>query len=44
MHQQTAGIVWIYIKKENRSRGFNQLELIYKTTTIGLKKYLDTTN
>ena len=33
----------VSVKRENGGRQLVQLELIYKTTTIGLKKYLDTT-
>ena len=43
MHHPRADIVHLYIKRENGGRGLIQLELTYKTTTIGLKKYLDTT-
>ncbi len=32
-----------FIDRENTERELIQLELAYKTTTIGLKKYLDTT-
>ena len=43
MHHPKAGLGRQYIKKENGGRGLIQQELTSKTTTIGLKKYLDTT-
>ena len=43
MHHPKVVIECLYIKWENDGRELIQLELTYKTTTIGLKKYLDTT-
>ena len=43
MHQLRADVERLYVKRENGGRGLIQLELIYKTTTIGLKENLDTT-
>ena len=43
MHHPRADIEHFYIKRENGGRGLIQLELAYKTTTIELKKYLNTT-
>ena len=36
-------LYYMYVKRENGWRGLIQQELIYKTDTIGLKKYLDIT-
>ena len=33
----------LHLKRENSRQGLTQLKLTYKTTTIGLKKYLYTT-
>ena len=35
-----ANIERPYTERENSRRGLNQLEFTFKTTTIGLKKYL----
>ena len=43
MHQPRADIECFYIKRGNDGRGLVQLELTYKTITIGLDKYLSTT-
>ena len=43
MHHPRADIEHLYIKRENGERGLIQAELTYEITTIGLKKYLDTT-
>ena len=43
IHHPRADIERHYVKRENDGRGLIQLELTYKTITIGLKKYLDTT-
>ena len=42
MHHTRADTECLNVKKEN-DRSFIQLELKYKTTAIGLKKYIDTT-
>ena len=42
-HPKADDIECLYIKRENSGRGLIQLEVIHNTTTIGLKKYLDTT-
>ena len=41
MNHPRVDIERLNIKRENGGRGLIQLELIYQTTTIGLKKYLD---
>ena len=43
MHHPRADIKHLYVKRENGGRGLIQLKLTYKTTTVGIKKYLDTT-
>ena len=43
MHHPRADIERLYINWENYGRGLIKLRLIYKTPTIGLKKYLGTT-
>ena len=43
MHHPRVDIEDLYIKRENGERGLIQAELTYEITTIGLKKYLDTT-
>ena len=43
IHHRRADIERFYIKRENDGRNLIQLELIYKTIIIGLKKYLDVT-
>ena len=43
MHHPRADIECLYIKRENDGNIQIQLELTNKTTTLGLKKYLDTT-
>ena len=42
MHHSRADIERLNVKRKNGGKGLVQLELVYKTTTIGLKKYLDT--
>ena len=43
MHHPRADIKHLYVKRENGGRGLIQLKLTYKTTTVGIKKHLDTT-
>ena len=43
MHHPRADTEHSNVKRENGERGFILLELTNKITTIGLKKYLDTT-
>ena len=43
MHHPRTYIERLYIKRENGERVLIQQELTSQTTTIGLKKYLDTT-
>ena len=43
MHHPKADVDRIYIPRNNGGRGLLQLELSYKTTTIGLKRYLENT-
>ena len=43
MHQLRADIENLYVKRENGGRGLIQQQLTDKATTLGLKKYLDTT-
>ena len=42
MHHSRSDIESLYVEKENDGRGLSQLELTYKTTTTGLKEYVDT--
>ena len=42
MHHPIADIECFYAKREIDGKGLIQRVLTYKTTTIGLKKYLDT--
>ena len=43
MHHPREERERLYAKRENVRRELTQLELTYKTATIGLKKYLDAT-
>ena len=43
MQHPRAELEHLDIKRENSGNGLIQQELTYKTTTIGLKKYLETT-
>ena len=43
MHHLKAGVDRLYIPKNKGGRGMMQLELRYKTSTIGEHKYLTTT-
>ena len=38
MYHQRANLESLYVKRENGGRELIQLELTYKTTTIGIKK------
>ena len=40
-HHPRTDIERLYIRRENGGRGLIQQEMTNKTTTIGLKKYLD---
>ena len=44
MHHPKADVDRLYIPRQKRGRGLIQLELSYKTSTIGLDKYLKKTN
>ena len=41
MHHPKADIYRLYLQRSNGGRGLNQLELSYKTTMIGLFRYLN---
>ena len=43
MHHPEADVDRMYIRRSDGGKGLLQLELMYKTITIGLKKYLDST-
>ena len=43
MHHPKADVDRIYIPRNKGGRGLVRLELSYKTTTIGLKQYLEST-
>ena len=43
MHHPKEDVDRIYIPRKKGGRGLVQLELSYKTTTIGLKQYLEST-
>ena len=42
MHHPKSDVDRLYVPQKEGGRGLIQLELTYKTTTIGLKKYLET--
>ena len=44
MRHPRADIVRLYVKSENSGRELIQRKLTNKTTTVGLKKYFDTTD
>lgn len=44
MHHPKADVDRLYIPRKEGGRGLIQLELSYKTTTIGLLTYMETTN
>ena len=43
MQHPKTDIERLYMKRESAGRGLIQVELIYKTTTTALKKYLELT-
>ncbi len=43
MHHPKADVDCLYVPRFKGGRGLVQLELSYKTTTIGLQRYLETT-
>ena len=43
MHHPKADVDRLYIRRSDGGKGLLQLELMYKTTTIGLQPYLDST-
>ena len=44
MHHPKADVDRLYIPRKDRGRGLIQVELSLKAATIGLQKYLETTN
>ena len=44
MHHPKSDVDRLYIQRKSGGRGMIQLELSYKTSVIGLRQYLDTTN
>jgi len=43
MHHPKADVDRLYIRRSEGGKGLLQLELLYKTITIGLQAYLDST-
>ena len=43
MHHSKADVDRLYIRRSDGGKGLLQLELMYRTTTIGLQTYLDST-
>ena len=44
MHHPKSDVGRLYIPKNKGGRGMIQLELLYKTSAIGLAQYLDDTD
>ena len=44
MHHPTGDVERLYVPKREGGRGLMQLEMNFKTTTIGVHKYSSTTN
>ena len=44
MHHPKADVDRLYVPRNEGGRGLTQLETVYKTSTIGLNAYLESTN